>query len=94
MFESCVPPVRVGTVFTSVCAQASRVQAIRVMKAAWGAHGGVPPPPQVHHDGPVTPLALTRALCLRRLCRVRGVDAEDMESEVVEPFARDIVRFL
>ena len=75
-----------------VCEQASHIEAIRVMKAAWGAHGGVPPPRQ--DDGPGTPLALTRALCLRRLCRVRGVDAEDMESEVVEPFARDIVRFL
>jgi len=79
-----------------VCAQASHIEAIRVMKAAWGAHGGVPPPPKVHHDdSETTPLAaLTRALCLRRLCRIRGLDAEDMESEVVEPFARDIVRFL
>ena len=81
------------TVFDTVCVQASRVQAIRVMKAAWGAHGGVPPPR--HDDDSYTPLAaLTRAMCLRRFCRIRGMDSDDMESEVVEPFARDIVRFL
>jgi hypothetical protein len=37
---------------------------------------------------------LRRALGLRRFCRVRGEDAENMEMELVEPFARDIVRFL
>ena len=70
-------------------ASRDRVEAIRVMKAGWGAHGGKPPPV----TGPV-PVALARALCLRRLCRVRGPDAHDMEDEVVEPFARDVVRFL
>jgi hypothetical protein len=64
----------------------ARMVAIQVMKRAWETRRGVPP------DG-ITD-ALSRALFLRRFCRVRGVDAEDMETEVVEPFARDIVRFL
>ena len=70
-----------------------RIEAIRVMKKAWGAHGGTPPP-RTPDDPDASLAALTRALCLRRFCRVRGLDSEDMETEVVEPFARDIVRFL
>lgn len=64
----------------------ARMATMQVMKRAWETRRGVPP------DG-ITD-ALSRALFLRRFCRVRGVDAEDMETEVVEPFARDIVRFL
>jgi len=63
----------------------SRLKAISLMQAAWDTHKGKPP----------TCLnTLSRTLCLRRFCRVRGFDTEDMETELVEPFARDIVRFL
>lgn len=50
-------------------------------------------------DGPATvpPTRvglLSRGLSLRRLCRVRGDGAEEMANELVEPFAREVVRFL
>jgi hypothetical protein len=73
-----------------------RLQLIRVMGAAWGLCDGRPP---VVSPADVPPpdrrlVFLARGLCLRRLCRIRGVDAEGMRWEVVEPFAREIVLFL
>ena len=65
----------------------SRIAAIRVLQAAWLAYKGKP------CEESVRTLAL--CLCLRRFCRVRGPHATvNMPNEVVEPFARDIVRFL
>jgi len=68
----------------------SRLKVIGLMKAGWNTYKGkhLPPP------SPNRLETLSRALCLRRFCRVRGVDDKDMEMELVEPFARDIVRFL
>jgi hypothetical protein len=66
------------------------IKVIGVMKAAWLAFNGKPPA-----ESPAERVAaLARTLSLRRFCRIRGVDSEDMLNEVVEPFARDIVRFL
>lgn len=65
-----------------------KLEAVRLLRAAWKMFRGKPP--RAEEDAK----SLVRALCLRRFCRVRGEDPLDMESEVVEPFARDIVRFL
>lgn len=68
-----------------------RLEALGLFGAMWDTYRGVPPPPQ----GPATPLSqLTRALCLRRICRVRGDDPLGMLHESVEPFGRDTVLFL
>lgn len=72
----------------TVLLRQERLNAISAMEAAWKTHGGKPPDRHPGID------ALGRTLCLRRFCRVRGLDSEDMPTEVVEPFARDIVRFL
>jgi hypothetical protein len=72
------------------------LNAIRVLKAAWEAHHGRPEAIAGAGEDPETTrlVILARTLSLRRFCRVRGPDVEDMETEVVEPFARDIVEFL
>jgi hypothetical protein len=67
-----------------------RILCIYTMAGAWRTWGGKPTV-----DAPPSPLgALLRAFGLRRLCRVRGDDSEGMPNELVEPFARDVVRFL
>jgi hypothetical protein len=71
-----------------------RMNAIDVMETAWKTHGGHPPaaPPAAPAGRRLAALKCT--LPLRRFCRVRGPNSEGMPHEVVEPFARDIVRFL
>lgn len=71
---------------------ARRLVYLAAMRAAWNAHGGVILPADQDARSPET--ALRRALSLRQLCRVRGEDETGMDDEVVEPFARDVVRFL
>jgi hypothetical protein len=73
--------------------QLRRLPFLHLLESAWKAYRGSPPPLR-GEAGAETLGQLARALCLRRFCRVRGSDAEDMESEVVEPFARDIAMFL
>jgi hypothetical protein len=66
-------------------------EALRVLRSAWKRCGGKPPKRDAEEDAVAN---LARALCLRRFCRMRGADREDMETELVEPFGRDVVRFL
>lgn len=68
----------------------ARPALIDVMKTAWQRHSGKPDRADFEHTR-AGRLAYT--LSLRRFCRVRGSSALDMESEVIEPFARDAVRF-
>lgn len=62
-----------------------RMGTLAVLCGAWRLRGTVAGVPKI---------PVTKALSLRRICRVRGPDPENMPDELVEPFGRAVVKFL
>jgi hypothetical protein len=70
-----------------------RLEVVQMLGTAWRRCKGRPEK-SPKRCGDAESANLTRTLSLRRFCRIRGVGELDMETEVVEPFAREIALFL